>query len=127
MRLIDADDFRSWLLKQKRLSKDYILMMLDETPTIDPVKRTQQEAELPAREGFEYVKNVEVSKQLAKLLKPYHGCPRGAMGMPGTIPGDAKAKLLLDAKDFLLKGQDEIFVCVPKMWYEHYVKVLEEL
>ena len=38
MRLIDADDFRSWLLKQKRLSKNYTLMMLDESPTIDLVK-----------------------------------------------------------------------------------------
>ncbi len=38
MRLIDADDFRNWLLKQNRLSKDYTIMMLDETPTIDPVE-----------------------------------------------------------------------------------------
>lgn len=38
MRLIDADDFRNWLLKQNRLSKDYTIMMLDETPTIDPEK-----------------------------------------------------------------------------------------
>ncbi len=36
MRLIDADDFRNWLLKQKRLSKNYTVMMLDETPTVDP-------------------------------------------------------------------------------------------
>lgn len=38
MRLIDADEFRNWLLKQKRLSKNYTVMMLDETPSIDPVK-----------------------------------------------------------------------------------------
>ena len=29
-RLIDADSFREWILKQKRLSKHYILMILDE-------------------------------------------------------------------------------------------------
>lgn len=36
MRLIDADDFRSWLLKQKRLSKNYTVAALDEMPTIEP-------------------------------------------------------------------------------------------
>lgn len=43
MRLIDADDFRNWLLKQNRLSKDYTIMMLDETPTIDPEKHAHWE------------------------------------------------------------------------------------
>ena len=36
MRLIDADDFRNWILRQKRLSKNYTIMILDETKTIDP-------------------------------------------------------------------------------------------
>lgn len=35
MRLIDADKFRQWLMKVKRISKNYVLMMLDEEPTID--------------------------------------------------------------------------------------------
>lgn len=36
MRLIDADSFREWILKQTRLSKSYTLATLDEMPTIDP-------------------------------------------------------------------------------------------
>ena len=36
MRLIDADSFREWLIKQKRISKYYTLMILDEEPTIQP-------------------------------------------------------------------------------------------
>lgn len=32
---IDAENFREWILKQKRLSKNYTVMMLDETPTAD--------------------------------------------------------------------------------------------
>ena len=34
-RYINADNFRAWILKQKRLSKDYTVMMLDDTPTAD--------------------------------------------------------------------------------------------
>lgn len=36
MRLIDADDLRNWILRQKRLSKNYTIMILDEMKTIDP-------------------------------------------------------------------------------------------
>lgn len=36
MRLVDADSFREWILKQTRLSKSYTLATLDEMPTIDP-------------------------------------------------------------------------------------------
>ncbi len=36
MRLIDADDFRNWIFRQKRLSKYYTIMILDEMKTIDP-------------------------------------------------------------------------------------------
>ena len=32
---INIDKFRDWLLKQKRLSKNYTIMILDEQPTAD--------------------------------------------------------------------------------------------
>ena len=94
------------------------------------VNSTQQEAEvkLPVCDGFDWVKNVQVSKQLAPHLKPYHGCPRGPMGLPGVDPCNVSmAKLLRDAKDLILTGQDETFVCVPEMWYERCVKALEKI
>ena len=34
-RYIDADKFRNWILKQKRLSKYYTVQMLDETTPVD--------------------------------------------------------------------------------------------
>ena len=34
-RYIDAESFRTWILKQHRLSKNYTVQMLDETPTAD--------------------------------------------------------------------------------------------
>ena len=37
MRLIDANAFRDWLSKQKRIGKNLVTMMLDETPTVDAV------------------------------------------------------------------------------------------
>lgn len=35
IRLIDANAFRDWLSKQKRIGKNLVIMMLDETPTVD--------------------------------------------------------------------------------------------
>ena len=35
--LIDANVFRDWLSKQKRIGKNLVIMMLDETPTVDAV------------------------------------------------------------------------------------------
>ena len=35
---INCDNFKEWLLKQKRLSKHYTIMMLDETPAADVVE-----------------------------------------------------------------------------------------
>ena len=37
-RLIDANAFRDWLCKQKRIGGRYLIMMLDETPTVDAVE-----------------------------------------------------------------------------------------
>lgn len=34
-RYIDAESFRTWILKQHRLSKNYTVQILDETPTAD--------------------------------------------------------------------------------------------
>lgn len=77
---------------------------------------------------FVNVANVHASPQLAWLLKPYNGCPRGPMDLPGLTyesSGGALA-LLKDAEDYLVKGPDDTFVCVPKMWFDLIVKSLEE-
>lgn len=47
MRLIDADSFRGWILKQTRLSKSYTIAALDEMPTIEPEPRWTPCSERP--------------------------------------------------------------------------------
>ena len=83
---------------------------------------------IPPRDGFVGVGPILASPQLAWLLKPYYGCPRGPMDLPGLTyesSGGALA-LLKDAEDYLVKGPDDTFVCVPKMWFDLIVKSLEE-
>lgn len=82
----------------------------------------REEAELLTRDGLECVENVRVSKQLATLLRPYHGCPRGPMG---PKVGVSALELLRDAKKYLLAGPDDRFVCIPTWDYEVCLRALE--
>ena len=97
--------------------------------------RAQQEQgnKLPLKDGYEYVQNVPATKQLAWLLRPYNGCPRGTMGLPfcayynNPDPISVALLLLAGAKDYVAYGPDETFVCIPEMWYEQCVIKLREI
>lgn len=59
MRLIDADNFREWIVKQKRLSKNYVIMMLDETPSVCDIEQYEKWW----KEGFHdgYIHGLEIA------------------------------------------------------------------
>lgn len=73
-----------------------------------------------------------VSAPLAPLLLPYHGCPRGPMGLPGTTDYvknpylDGTLRLLNDSAKYTVAGQDESFICVPEMWFKACVRGLKK-
>lgn len=119
------------------LSRDLELCSLDTCITCDyfvgrdlkealqvaaKVLREVVDAELPEKDGFECVRNVRASKQLAWHLKPYRGCPRGSMGPPGNT---SAVELLRNAKQYVIAGRDDRFVCIPEWDYEACLKALE--
>lgn len=80
--------------------------------------------------GGVVIPGVVVSASLAPLLRPYHGCPRGPMGLPWWISSikdhclDAALWLLNDSEKYTIVGQDESFICVPNMWFKACVRDL---
>ena len=93
------------------------------------ILRRREEVAKVTEEGFEVVENVRVSPELAYLLRPYQGCPRGAMGLPGHVretPAGA-ISLLGESEKYALEGPDETFVCVPKPWFDLCRKSLLKL
>ncbi len=119
------------------LSRDLELCSLDTCKTCDyfvgrdlkealqvaaKVLREVVDAELPEKDSFEYVRNVRVSKQLAWHLKPYRGCPRGSMGPSGST---SAVEILRNAKQYVIAGRDDRFVCIPEWDYAACLKALE--
>lgn len=77
---------------------------------------------------------VKMSPALAKMCKPYSGCPRGHIGAKGAsgsepIPPDKEILLdwLLEWGRYTLKGQEDDFVCIPQCVYEDIIRKVEQL
>ena len=73
-RYIDADKFRNWILKQKRLSKYYTIQMLDETSAADvqEVKHGHWEHDAGIWSNFEMC---SLCKLWTKSSFEYDYCP----------------------------------------------------
>lgn len=97
------------------------------------VLRSLAEVEALAEiKGGTVIPGAVVSAPLAPLLRPYHGCPRGPMGLPETTDYvknpylDGTLRLLNDSAKYTITGQDESFICVPEMWFKACVRGLKK-
>lgn len=93
--------------------------------------RSQHEPFPEAKEDFTWVEGVEMTPQLAANVRQYFGCPRGPMGLKGKMREASSIAVVLeylsDAKPYVLRGQDERFVCIPEMWYDYCLNILAKL
>ena len=95
-RYIDAQKFRDWILKQKRLSKHYTVQMLDETPPadVDEVRHGEWifEGERKTKSGYRFTYHCSRCFRLVKrdsdeppINEIYPYCHCGAK-MDGRVP-----------------------------------------
>lgn len=129
-------------MKTKEIIKVLTGLTFSDRP-LDPVAKEAVAAALPILRGLADVEALAeikggtvipgaiVSAPLAPLLRPYHGCPRGAMGLPWTSYNehpylDGTLRLLNDSAKYAITGQDESFICVPEMWFKTCVSGLQK-
>lgn len=71
---------------------------------------------------------VQMSRNLARLCRPYTGCPRGSVGCIGfddkTPEKEQIMEILLESGENVLKGADDDFVCIPRPLYEQMLDLL---
>lgn len=101
-----------------------------------PVAKFKDEwymAENPVKAGFMRCGYVQFAQKFGESLKPYRGCPVGPSGVKGLMPGQKPSLIwsvidyLQDAKDNVLLGPDESYICLPKTWYDICMASLQEL
>lgn len=72
---------------------------------------------------------VQMSRKLAALCEPYKGCPRGPIGTIGSKEGTTEEEtirdILLSNGNYVLKGTEEDFICIPREDYERLLQFFE--
>ena len=73
---------------------------------------------------------VQLSPELAKLCRPYYGCPRGAIGVPYREEKDAFGVIkdtLVENRKYILQAQDDKFICIPSLQYEQILNIATKM